>query len=1823
MSVRAWGVRMAFTILLAFAASAASAQGPNGITTFPDSDYFGFDLRTERDVDLEQCQAVCLADGDCRAFTYNTRARWCFLKSDFSVLNPFPGAIAGKVVPLSGEPDLGAPAELDYVPAEMLREARRYRDNVIAAEPQENVGFGFLAVSAGDASAAGNQREAIASWLAALAISPDEPRIWSDLARAQLGLEGENYEETVALLRDGTSSALNAYAVSRGATERARALAAIGLALDRRDLYRPAIQAYDASLALVPDAAVRAERADLRARKGFRIVNNSVDTELAAPRACVQFSEDLVRSGVDYASFVTVDDRPAQALDVAARQICVEGLEHGRSYRISFRSGLPSSVGEVLEAPVPLDIYVRDRSPSVRFTGPNFVLPASGRHGIPLVSVNTANVELGLFRIGDRSLAQLMSGYRFLRQLDGYEASATESDMGQAIWQGTLEVASELNRDVTTSFPVSEALPNREPGVYVLTAQPEGDQSDPWNSRATQWFVVSDLGIATFAGEDGLSVFVRSLASALPLEGVEVELLARNNEVLGTATTDVEGRAVFTAGLVRGADGMAPAVLTASLNDDDFVFLDMTSGGFDLSDRGVTGRAAPGAMDVFAWTERGIYRAGETVHASALARDDTGTAVANLPLTFIFLRPDGAEDRRVTSDGRALGGHHVAFDTQPTAMRGAWSVRIHADPEAPALAEQRFLVEDFVPDRIEFDLAADAAEIAPGEPASLSVDGRYLYGAPAAGLALEGDISLSTTREWSRFPGYSFGLADEEMDGYGYVELGSLPPTDDEGKASFDAELGVLPSTTRLVSARVSVRMREGGGRAVERRVDLTVRPETPLIGIRPEFTGEQVPEGSEAGFRVMAASPGGERIDLARARWSLVKVERNYQWYRSGTSWNYEPIVVESKVSEGTFDIEASGETRLSLPVAWGRYRLDVDSPDPLGPVASFAFDAGWYVEAASTETPEGLEIALDRESYAPGDTARLQVSPREAGELLVVIGSERLFTTISASVPAGGATIDLPVSGEWGTGTYVTAVLYRPGEASESRLPARAIGVSWLGIDPSERRIEVSLATPERSAPREALTIPVTLAGLEPGEEAYVAVSAVDVGILNLTGYTPPDPEGWYFGQRQLGLELRDLYGRMIDGSAGAAGRIRTGGDGGIAMQGSPPTERLVAFHSGPVRVGDNGRAEIAFDIPEFNGTARVMAVAWSADRVGQADADVVIRDPLVVAAGQPRFLAVGDRSTIRLDIANTDGPAGDYALSLDTSGTAGLDLAGAPETVSLEQGGRQTVSVPVDASATGDATITVALAHEDGTRVERTLFLSVRPDTMPVTNQRVVSLPAAGGSLRIDSELLADSILDGAYVSVGISASSAFDVASLLLALDRYPYGCAEQTISRALPLLYVGELSRIAGLDDDPSLRRKVSEAIERIMTFQSSTGSFGLWGPGFGDLWLDAYVTDFLTRAAEQGYPVPERGLEQALANLQNALSYTTDIAASGTEVAYALYVVARNKRASVGDLRYYADTRLEEFASPMARAQIAASLALYGDAVRAERVFGSALAQARARSEENFYRTDYGSSLRDGAAMLALAAETRPMPASVIPAMIDFVSDERRQSTYTSTQEQAWMVLAARAIEQSGDTIALEVDGVETSGSFSRRMSGEELQGSPMTVVNRGEAAVDAVITTVAAPTDPLPAGGDGFAIERTYYTLAGEQANVTEVTQNERYVVVLRIRQDQDWPARIAVTDLLPAGFEIDNPNMVGSADLAAFEWLGQPSAVHSEFRTDRFVAAFDREQGSSEDLLVAYVVRAVTPGVYSHPGAVVEDMYRPQFSARSASGVMEVMAP
>ena len=1105
-------------------------------------------------------------------------------------------------------------------------------------------------------------RAAIRSYSMAVVAEPTDAEAWLGLSRTLLAIPanaltgGERYEVPA----NASAAALIAYERATSARAKGAALAQLGETLKRRSFWRPAIDALKASLAHEERAEVRQALEVLRDEHGFRLIDYKSEVEAAQPRVCLQFSESLPRTGVDLAKFIAVDGRDPQSVVAEGKQLCIEGLAHGKRYAVQLRAGLPSETAETLAKASELSVFVKDRGASVRASGRNYVLPSRGQNGIPLVTVNTDKVAIEIYRVGDRSLASALTGGELTKQLSGHELEAIRERTGARVYAGTLEVGKKLNEEVTTAVPIGDAVSELKPGVYALVAKPAGAKDDD-ELRATQWFIVSDLGLTAFSGDDGIHAFVRSLASAEPAASATVRLVARNNEVLGTAKTDASGYARFEPGLKRGEGGMAPAVLVAEASGGDYAFLDLTTAAFDLSDRGVKGREQPGPLDAYLYTDRGVYRPGESVHLSGLVRDRAGRA-STLPVTLIVMRPDGVEHRRIALPDQGLGGRTMSLALAGASMTGTWRAKLHADPKADPLASTAFLVEDFMPERLDLKLEPVGKSIAIEETGAIKVAGKYLYGPPAANLALEGDIIVKpASGDVEGFPGYRFGRADEKITAVRKA-LEALPETDKDGKAELAIALPAIPRTGRPLTAEVMVRLREPGGRGIERSITLPVDARAPRIGIKPLFKGDEVPESASAEFDAILLGADGKQISGKAFKWELLRLESHWQWYSRDGAWAYEATTSTRKILAGTAAPGPDGApARISARTEWGRYRLEVSSDAAPGAVSSVGFHAGWHGDDGA-DSPETLEVALDKASYKAGETAKLKVVARAGGKALVAVLGGGLLATQHVEIPRGGSEVAIPVDANWGAGAYVTAMLYRPIDEKSKRMPSRALGIRWLGLDTSAKTLQVGLELPAKVKSASTLTVPVKIGGLAAGEEARVTLAAVDVGIVNLTRFKDPAPEAWFYAQRKLGAEIRDLYGRLIDGMRAERGKLRSGGDGGGGMStsGSPPTETLLALFSGLVRVGPDGTAKVDFALPEFNGAVRVMAVAWSADKLGHAAGEVIVRDPIALLASAPRFLTLGDEARLQLDLHNVEGPDGSYRTVVEAGTPAEIAAA-----------------------------------------------------------------------------------------------------------------------------------------------------------------------------------------------------------------------------------------------------------------------------------------------------------------------------------------------------------------------------------------------------------------------------------------------------------------------------------------------------------------------------------------------------------------------------------
>jgi alpha-2-macroglobulin len=1617
-----------------------------------------------------------------------------------------------------------------------------------------------------------------------------------------------------------------------------------------------------------------------------------LDTSGDVPEACFRFSRSLdPRPEAHYGDYLAIEPAIAVASRIANTDLCLSGLVYGTTYKVALAAGLPSQSGERTDRGETVEVSLGDRPARVALSGAGYILPRDAGNGIAVQTVNVDRVAVHVLRMSERLLASYFDNAVLSETATGkYDLRALLQNQATIVWSGEMAIPPDHNRSVETAFPISKIIKPGDIGAYLVVAEDrtkalpakfwtsaaagETDDNDDYDlgtrNIAAHWAIVTDTALTAMTGSDGLYVWARSLATAEPQAGIRVALLAEGQDLLGEAATDAGGMVHFAAGLLRGKGSEAVAMITAHGAAGDFAMLDLRRAAFDLSDRGVSGRAASGPADTFLYTERGIYRPGETVNVMALLRDTEGDALGRVPLTLVLRRPDGVEAKRFSLPLAPQSGFHEAIALSKSAAFGLWSVEALADPASPPVGRVAFEVQDFVPQMLKVTLTPAAPVLRPDAPIEATLEGWFLYGAPAAGL--KGEAELRIIRDPSPVPeakGYSFGLLDEKVSED--AQPLELPEADAAGHSIIKDTLKSLPRLTVPLKGVLSAGLFEPSGRIVKDEIELPIRIQPLLIGLKPRFNDGRAEEGKEATVDIRVFDEASHAVARAGLNWTLVRENRVYDWFEMSGGWRWHYHTVDETVASGSIDVPEGAPAALSHGVDWGQYRLVVDDP-ATGAATSIRFEAGWGETTEAADTPDKVEVTVERSAYAPGETARLHVASPFAGKALLTIAGDRVFETRAVEIPKEGAIIPVETAAQWGSGAYAILSLYRPLAAGRAHDPVRAVGVAWIGIDTKPKTLAVTIAAPDKVLPRQAVEVRLKIDGAKAGEPSWVTLAAVDEGILQLTRFPTPDAAAYLFGKRRLGLDIRDDYGRLLDASADP-GSIREGGDsanaaplGGQGLE--VRSTRAVSLFSGPVQLDGDRMARVTLDIPDFEGQLRLMAVAYGDHAVGSGEGHLIVRDPVIADLSLPRFLAPGDRARLALLLHNTDGVAGAYHLDLVADGAARL-AADHPLDYSLAAGEQQHDAVAIEGLDEGVSTIRADLSGPGDYKVHREWQIAVRAAHAPVVIEET-KRQAPGERFAIDTRELEAFVPGSVSVNLGYAAFSGLDVASILQSLYRYPYGCTEQRVSSTFPLLYFNDVALLGHVQKDEDVKARVQDSIDILLDRQDAAGRIGLWRANDGEasVWLNVYAIDFLLHARDAGFQVPESALERSFSWLTRVLDHLDQERGGyvhdegpGAARAYAFYVMARYGRANAGQLRYAHDTidavrradgsftpasihwggndQSDSVAQAMSLGQLGGALSLVGDHGRAHDAFEMALANLSIRDvPELWYRSSYYTEVQDAAGLLAVAAEVGDG---------DIVDRARARllalapaSEEMNTQAKAWVLVAVHALNRNDRVPSLSVNGrslmdVKLPTAFSP--GADELRQG-FAVVNTSERDLWRTVTLRGSPKVAPSAMENGYVIQKHYFRLDGTPLDPTHLRQNDRFIVSISGENNDHERHQTVLADLLPAGWEIEaalaSPHHGAAAGQQDFDFLGplsKPLVV--EARDDRFVAAFDLgrkpsrlrysavddDQGPQLDdnaFHLAYVVRVVTPGTFTLPEAVVEDMYRPGVMARTSAG-------
>ncbi|XAM00165.1 MG2 domain-containing protein [Phycisphaeraceae bacterium D3-23] len=1571
----------------------------------------------------------------------------------------------------------------------------------------------------------------------------------------------------------------------------------------------------------------------------------------------VQFSRSLDRA--QGPADVKVSPPVAQLrTGYSGKDLYVTGaFEPGRRYTLELGAGLRAANGDALGEPLKLTADIPDRRSSLSLPVSRGYLMPGGNLLLDLKAVNVSGVEVSTWRVHDNNLVSHLRG-------DRVDASSRAT--------GARFVPVELEHNTVGSFALDLRAVLADggevpPGIYRVQAH---NAESRW-VRDSAVIAITDLALTAKLERDGYLVWVTSLDSAKPVVGVTVAGVSYNNQTLATATTDADGLARLAVPPSH-PDGDA-WVITAQLGPDrSFLLPERRPVMIDTVDQ--SGRAYADHYEALLYTERGAYRPGDTVHLTGIVRTTHGQLPPDMPLTLTVTRPDGRDiaELPVALSQENQGMFHIDWPSDAEAQLGAYRFRL-STPGGKAIGRVSTLIESFEPVRIAMQAHADAPYIGRDEPVGVQVSARYLFGQPAVGLVVAASSRFVRQSFKSQaYPAYRFDDVNAGDTVTGEVVSDAL---DAEGAANLVVPSDRLrPHRRGLWETRINLTVTEDGGRSVSQGVSTMVDTAGRYIGVRGP--GVEVDGGYAAiltpqTYRWVCVTGEDTLAEPGDAVFVLSRVVRDVLLEEVNGEMVWRTTQTLEEVERWSFEDQAEGAFALTCDRA-GLYELRaVDArANSATQVRFYAADGTAQYEALAADRPERIELALDRETYEPGETVVMQVRSafKSGGTALVTIETDRVIYQQVVEMAQGAASITLPVDASIRGGAFVSVSMVRAVDpADPDWLPHRALGLVRLRTTHEAQRIDATFDAVEHALPGEAVAVmlhtsavreqatpavPALLPGVPgvsppdidaattgPRPAAVAHLWAVDEGILLTTAHQTPDAHGFFFALRRGAVRTTDLFADLLPDHERAAGIARIGGDGGgfEDMRRSPvsrPRHDPAVVWRASVPVGPDGTVRATMTMPELHGEMRLMAVVVDGDRYGCAERTLTLSSPVMVESSWPRFAAPGDRFEVPVKMFNnTDTPVA-ARLGVELDGPLAVDPQALAEPLQIAPNSSATRWLTVTAGGPGPVELRVvaeATGEADGAtyRSHQRVSLAVRAAGALQTRSQVVRIDP-GEALELDP--LAGMVAGTAHLKLRLGGDPAVELMPAADQLTRYPYGCAEQTVGGLVALLHLPELIDAHASADGSftptgraeHVRAMVEAGLHRLWGMQTRSGGIAYW-PGHVEpsLWVSAYVGAFLLDADRAGYAVDERFSESLMAYLEAQLNRggSTRELDDNTRslICRVLTGFGRPQHGWAGAL----ETGVERL-DLAGRAHLAACLLELGRRDRAMALLDSGLLTQKINPTTTGRLT---SQVRQEAVLLAVLLELDP-DHDWVPLLAERLNTQRAQGHWGTTLNNAAALSALAQYQQQSGPPAPFTGTVQVGDappvSFDQTQPLEiDLHGAEGAVrietAGPGNASVSVVAEGLVEPGDIVEADHN-LVVRRRWLDREGDDIDPLALRVGDLVYVELTVRTAEGAPQRhihnLAIIDALPGGMEVENPRLATSSQDQSYPEISR-SYRRTQFLDDRvllFVSAWPSEA------TYRYALRVVTPGSFALPPVQGSCMYDPTVSSVNGAGRVEV---
>lgn len=1573
----------------------------------------------------------------------------------------------------------------------------------------------------------------------------------------------------------------------------------------------------------------------LTGRETLGVTYANVQEGSGRPYFAVRFSSRIPTDTVE--PYIQITPNIETQVITRYGQVEIHGsFERRNKYELTIQDGLTAIDGSVLKKPYTARLTIPDVPPQIRFVGSGFFLTKNQNMNLGLATINVNKVSLQIEKIFGNNLVYAAKQNNW---------SKWTYNLGKQIHSETLNISSKLNDEVQNYINLEQYLNDKHIGIFKVFAR----DTNSHRAQATQWVMLTDLGIVAKHTGDDLWVWINSLATTRPIAKANVRLVSDNNQTLLSGQTNWEGFIKFTS-VAQKTEGFTPFMLIVEkgkdlslvqLNRHQLSTGDFNVGGSPYLDSG---------YDAFLYTSRGVYRPGEKVDLAAVVRGKQNITPPTLPVNIDILAPDGRiiNEFRKTTDRH--GGCEITVPLTAYAQTGNYIAKMSV--AGKEIGRRGFQVEEFMPDRMKVNIATNKNVYDLAEEVSMDVSAVNLFGPPAANRKVTASYVLESapylpTERWNSF-NFSSSIPYEKQ----RITLGDSK-TDAEGMAQYNFKLPERVKSPSQLSGLLTASVSEPGGRAVSASYRVTIHPYSHYVGIRQSSTREVKPN-ENVKIEYISLDKTGSIASERALKLTVHKVHWN-SILRRNANGQYDYVSDKQLTKLETHQVMTTAEigTFTYTPTEYGEYRIHLEDVESGAKTELKIETYGWGNVPVSMENPTLLEMTLDKEAYQPSETAKVNIKAPFAGKLLLTIEREKIISYRTVRLTGNTATLDIPVKSSYRPNVFIAGTLIRSTKSLKEHSPARAFGVVPLKLDTESNRFSVEIDAPEEIRPNTDLTVNFQVNGTH-SPYSHVTIAAVDEGILQLTNFSVPDPHSYFYRQRGLKTAAYDLYSAILPELEAVRGDSSTGGDGSESLDGrskrlnasSVMRVKPVSLWSGIIKTDRYGNGTANFHIPQFNGTLRLMAVAFSNTNFGSAEKFTKVVEPIVLTPTFPRFLSGGDHIQFPVSVHNGTDTDGKFQVEIQAIGDVQFissDIADEDQNlerqikdnilrkeVQISKGKEAQLSFELLAlDSIGKASFQVT-ASGNNERTQMSVELPLRSAAPPITET---------GNGLITAEKPAEIIYPSNLIpnssdfTLTVSPFPAIGFAGGLRYLIKYPYGCLEQTTSKVFPLLYFSDIAKTVDpeLALDENVDHFLTQGIAKLEGMLTSQNHFSYWPGGhYINHWSSVYASHFLIEARKAGYEISDRvydalidGLKQQAKEISGTFKQVNNTNRFIAQRAvYACYVLAAAGHPEKGVMHYIKNNLLSGL-SEYSQFQLAGAFALSGELETALSMLPASVSVQTNGSRDT--GRNFDSPVRAQAIMLDVLSEVNENHPS-IPRLVSNLSNAAsKRNRWGTTQENAYAFLALGKImkkQMDGEYIGNVTLNGEHLAEFdsttpSFRLDDADWDGAHVKIAIEGTGNCYYYWSAFGIKRDSHIEEYDrDIEVRRRYLNQEGIPYE-NEFQHGDMIIAEVTVKALTSNLENVVVVDMLPAGFEIENARL---ASRAGIPWLKQQdfNPDYVDIRDDRliFFGTFPRQRQRK----FHYALRAVTRGNFTLPPVTAEAMYDPVKSSVAGSGNIRV---